>query len=232
MKIAALLTAKATSELKDKNTLKINKKPVLWYPCSEAKKVNEIKKFFVSSEDESILNICKKYGYEKIKRPINLSKPNSKHEDVLKHSINFFKSKGYYPELLVVLLGNAPIIKKKWILDCIKAIKKNKNITAIAPVVLNNDHNPLRAKMIKKNKLVNFINIKKKISTNRQQLPKSYFLCHNFWVIRTKEILKNNGEQPWKFMGKNVMPYVIEKSIDIHTMEDFHLTKIILKQGF
>jgi hypothetical protein len=95
--------------------------------------------------------------------------------------------------------------------------------------MLNNDHNPLRAKKIKKNILVNFIHSKKKISSNRQQLPKSYFLCHNFWVIRTKEIIKNNGDQPWSFMGKKVAPYIIDKSIDIHTMDDFHLAKIILK---
>jgi len=229
MKIAALITAKGTSELKNKNLLKINKRPIIWYPCNEAKKVNDIKKFFVSSEDNKILNLCEKYGYKKIKRTKHLSKPNSKHENVLKHTINYFKSHNYFPDIIVVLLGNAPTIKKKWIADCIKKIKKNKNITSVVPVMLNNDHNPLRAKKIKKNILVNFIHSKKKISSNRQQLPKSYFLCHNFWVIRTKEIIKNNGDQPWSFMGKKVAPYIIDKSIDIHTMDDFHLAKIILK---
>ena len=69
MEIAALLTGKGSSSLKNKNLLKINNRPILWYPCSEAKKVKEINKFFVSSEDKKILNICKKYGYEKILRP-------------------------------------------------------------------------------------------------------------------------------------------------------------------
>ena len=69
MEIVALLTGKGSSTLKNKNLLKINNHPILWYPCSEAKKVKEINKFFVSSEDKKIINTCKKYGFEPIKRP-------------------------------------------------------------------------------------------------------------------------------------------------------------------
>ena len=48
MKIAALLTGKGSSTLKNKNLLKINNKPILYYPCAEAKKIKDIDKFFVS----------------------------------------------------------------------------------------------------------------------------------------------------------------------------------------
>ncbi len=39
MKIAAIITGKGSSSLKNKNMLKINNRPVLSYPCVEAKKV-------------------------------------------------------------------------------------------------------------------------------------------------------------------------------------------------
>ena len=69
MQIAALLTGKGSSSLKNKNILKIFSKPVLWYPATEALKVKKINKYFVSSEDKKILNISAKLGYRKILRP-------------------------------------------------------------------------------------------------------------------------------------------------------------------
>lgn len=229
MDIAAILTGKKKSSLKGKNLLKINGKPLFYYPCNAAKKIKEINFFYTSSDCEKILKLSKKYGFSSIKRPHRLATSASKHVDVLKHSIKYLEKKNIFPEILVVLLANAPIIKTKWIKDCINKIKNNKNLSAVVPVLLNNDHNPLRAKKIKKNILYNFIN-KKKISSNRQDLPNSFFLSHNFWVIRTKSIIENNGFPPWSFMGKKVSPYILDYSIDIHTLEDYHLAKILISK--
>ena len=54
--IIALLTGRGNSSLKNKNILKLNKKPVLSYACEQSKKVKSISNFFVSSDDENILN--------------------------------------------------------------------------------------------------------------------------------------------------------------------------------
>ena len=230
MKIAAIITGKGSSSLKNKNILKINNRPVLSYPCVEAKKVKEINKFYVSSEDKKILGLCHKYGYKKILRPKFLALANSRHSQVLKHALSFITKDKFKPEIIVVLLANAPIIKAQWIIDCIKIISNNKKITAAVPVLFNNDHNPYRAKKIKNGYLRNFIKTKKKISSNRQQLNKSFFLCHNFWVIRTSAITREKGEGPWNFMGKFVRPYLVKNSIDIHNMEDFYLAKILINK--
>ncbi len=230
MEIVALLTGKGSSSLKNKNLLKIKKKPILWYPCSEARKIKKIDKFFASSESKSILKYTTAFGYKTIKRPKHLSKANTRHHKVLIHALNEMKKQKIYPDILVVLLANAPIVKQKWINDCIKKLLKNKKLTSVVPVLLNNDHNPLRAKQIKGNILKAFVKTKVNISSNRQDLKKSFFLCHNFWVIKTKEIYKNNGEPPWSFMGKSVAPYIVNNSIDIHTMEDFYLAKILLNK--
>ena len=96
------------------------------------------------------------------------------------------------------------------------------------PVQNINDHHPERAKKVKNDILKNFIN-KQKISSNRQDLSKCFFLCHNFWVIRAKEIYKNNGQLPWSFMGKKVKAYEIKSSIDIHSAMDVEIAKILIK---
>ena len=175
MKIAAIITGKGSSSLKNKNMLKINNRPVLSYPCVEAKKVKEINKFYVSSEDKKILGLCHKYGYKKILRPKFLALANTRHSQVLKHALNFIIKDKFKPEIIVVLLANAPIIKAKWIIDCIKIIINNKKVTAAVPVVLNNDHNPYRAKKIKNGYLRNFIKTKKKNIIKSTAIKEKFF---------------------------------------------------------
>ena len=228
MKIAAILTGKKISSYKNKNKLIIGKKPVFAYPAIMAKKSKEIKKFYVSSDSDFILNYCEKIGYLKIKRPKHLCTPNALHRDALLHALEQINKKKFFPDVIVVLLANAPIIKTSWINDCIKILKKEKTTSAVVPVFKNNDFNPLRAKKIEKKYLKNFIKTKKKISSNRQDLKSSYFLCHNFWVIRTKEIYKNNGQAPWNFMGNKVRPYLVNKSIDIHNEIDYIISKMLV----
>lgn len=226
--IIALLTGRGGSNLKDKNVLNIDGKPCLYYPCNEAKKIKSIKDFFVSSEDKKILNLAYSYGYHKIKRPKKYSKENSKHIDVINHALKTIYQKNLFPDILVVLLANAPIIKSKWIRDCINILKKNKNLSSVVPVLENNDHHPLRAKKMKNNILKSHFKPKGKISTNRQDLEKNYFLCHNFWVIRTQALKLDNGDKPWTFLGKSVFGYKIKNSIDIHTKLDLKIAKYLL----
>ncbi len=232
MKILALLTARGNNTLKDKNILKVNNFPVLSYPCREAKKIKQIKYFFVSSEDKKILKTASRYGFKKIIRPKKFAKANSQHIETLIHAINHLKKKNIQPEIILVLLGNAPIISHKWIKKSINILNRDKTVSSVVPVLKDNDHNPYRCKKIKKGKLTNFFNYNKKnIPSNRQQLPNSYFLAHNFWLIRTKSILKNDGEKPWSFLGKKVRPLLIKNSIDIHNKIDLELAKKIIIQA-
>ena len=78
MKIAALLTGKENSSFKNKNLKKIKNIPIFLYPCIEAKKINEIDRFFVSSDSKKILNECSKIGFFQIKRPKYLSEKKNK----------------------------------------------------------------------------------------------------------------------------------------------------------
>ena len=232
MKIVALLTGKGGSSLKNKNVLKIYKKKILDYPCLAAKNVPEIDDFFVSSENDLILKAASSRGFKPILRPKKYSRKNSKHIDVLLHSIEFLKKNKTLPDILVILLANSPTIKSSWIKKSISILKKNKKISSVVPVQINNDFHPLRAKRLAGGKLKPYFNNTKNVSTNRQDLENNYFLCHNFWTIRTKEIIKNNGYLPWKFMGKNCYPLVIDNSVDIHDQKDLLLARYLINKHF
>ena len=219
----ALLTGRGNNTLKDKNILEVCGKPLLTYPAEAARKCNFINNFFVSSDDEKILSLGHECGYEKIKRPDNLGRPDAKHVDVILHALEVMNEDDIEPDILIVLLANTVCVKTEWINDCVKEIVSDPTISAVVPVVSDLDHHPYRAKRSGKNSFLEpFFDFgDREISSNRQEIGECLFLCHNFWVLNVKKSIHNNdGQPPWKFMGPRVKPYEIDWSIDVHTEED------------
>lgn len=66
MKIVALLTGRGNNTLKDKNVLPVLGKPLLYYPAMAAKSCELITDFYVSSDDDKILNAAAQCGYKKL----------------------------------------------------------------------------------------------------------------------------------------------------------------------
>ena len=222
MKICCLLTGRGNNTLKDKNVLDVLGHPVLYYGANAAVKSNMFDHLYCSSDDDKILNEANKIGFKKIVRPIELASPSAQHIDCIYHALSEMKKDGYIPDIICVLLANNVTVTSKMIKDCVNIIEKDYDtISSVCPVYIDNDHHPLRCKKIADGKLVSYIDTDKPISTNRQDLPQCVFLAHNFWVINTKKLLnKEFGQGPWTFLGKNVTPYMIEESIDIHDSLD------------
>lgn len=233
--ITALLTGRGNNTLKDKNILPVLGKPLLSYPAQAAKEVKEIQHFFVSSDDINILNIAAKLGYKKIKRPVKYAKPDSQHIDALIHALKLIKQREHFvPEILVVLLANSATIKSEWIKQGIDMILEDENISAVVPVSLNQDYHPYRAKRLREDgsldTFFDFDNIE--VSTNRQDLEPSYFLCHNFWVLNVeKSLFSANGQKPWVFLGNNIKPIIVEGCFDVHDIEDLYKTQKWLEKN-
>ena len=227
VKVIALLTARGNNTMKDKNIRSVLGKPLLYYPAMAAKNSNYISDFYVSSDDDKILNTANKFGYKKIKRPDELALPNAQHVDAITHALSYINNNdNIVPDILVVLLGNSATVKTKWIDDCINEIINNKNLSAVVPVMEDSDHHPFRAKKIKDGLLDTFFDFTgQKISTNRQDLEPSYYICHNFWVLNLKKSLYSteDGQAPWTFMGNKVKPYIVDESFDVH--DEFDLIR-------
>ncbi len=220
--ISALLTGRGNNSFHDKNIRSVIGKPLLYYPASQAKLVKEITQFWVSSDCEKILSSAAKIGYKKIKRPEYLAQPDSQHADVIDHALEVMKLEGDDPDILVVLLANTVTVKAQWIKDCIARLTEIKDATACVPVYMQLDHHPYRAKFVNDRGLLeSFFDFKgKQISTNRQDLIPSYFLCHNFWVLNLRNIDISTGQPPWKFMGDKVIPYIVDEAFDVHDQDD------------
>ena len=234
MKIAALLTGRGNNTLKDKNVLPVLGKPLLYYPAMAAKTCNLITDFYVSSDDEKILKAASDCGYKKIVRPVELAAPTSQHVDAIRHALGVMKQDGVEPDILVVLLANSGIVKTEWIEESITQLLKDEALSASVPVLLEMDNHPYRSKRLREDGCLDtwFDFRGKNISTNRQDLPMNFVLCHNFWTLNLKNSLYSSteGEQPWTFMGSNIKPIVVKESFDVHDEDDIRRTEKWLQE--
>lgn len=229
MRIAALLTGRGNNTLKDKNVLPVLGRPMCQYPAMAAKNCQFITDFYVSSDDEKILSAAEEVGYKRILRPAELALPSAQHIDAITHALGVMKDDGCEPDVLVVILANNAITKTEWIEATIQNIIDDPTLSASCPVMSEQDHHPYRCKCLREDGTLGtwFDFEGKKISTNRQDLPKNFVFCHNFWTLNLKNSLYSDelGQQPWTFMGPRVKPVVVPESFDVHNMDDIIRTE-------
>ena len=222
--VVALLTGRGGSSLKAKNLIQICGKPVLAYPALAARDSRIIRAWYCSSDDKGILDAAEGYGYRRIERPEEISGPSSQHVDAIRHAIDCMHDDGCDPEIVVVLLANNVSVKTEWIDGCLNMMLADPSVSAVVPVYEDNDHHPLRAKRLVDGFLAPFID-GGNVSSNRQDLEKWFFLCHNFWCVRVSAVRSGKGHPPWGFMGTSVVPYVVGKTVDIHDAYDVKAAK-------
>ena len=236
MKIAALLTGRGNNTLKDKNILPVLGKPLLYYPAMAARRCKLITDFYASSDDEKIIKAASDCGYKEIRRPKELASPTAQHIDVIVHALSVMRKEGCFPDILVVLLANSGIVKTEWIEESIRNLLNNPQLSASCPVLLEMDNHPYRSKCLRDDGcLGTWFDFKgQRISTNRQDLPMNFVLCHNFWTLNLKNSLYSGeeGQQPWTFMGNHIKPIIVKESFDVHDEDDIKRTeKWLMEEG-
>jgi len=221
-KILAVITARGGSKrLPNKNILDLGNKPLIAHTIVEAKKSKYIDKVIVSTDDDKIVEISKKYGAEvPFIRPAELSNDTADSISVLKHSIEFFNNEYDY---IVLLQPTSPLRKTEDIDGAIELL--NNDIEAVVSVC-ETEHSPLWANTLPVNKSMKDF-IKEEVKNKRSQdLPTYYRLNGAIYVADIKYLYKLNG-----FIGEKTNAYVMSQkhSVDIDTELDFKLAEIIIE---
>ena len=211
--------------IKNKNLVKLNGKPLLFYSINLAKKIKSIKKIFVSTDNKAIAEYAKKNKVEVIKRPKKLSQDNSYEIDAWKHAIKFLKKKKIFFDIFLSLPTTSPLRNKNDVITSLKMLNKKK--TDIVLTGTKSKRNPwFNMAMKKKNGFYKIINNNKKTIYNRQKAPNVIDLTTVAYVADVSYILKAKSY----FDGNvkvNLIPSV--RAVDIDDKNDLYYANYLLK---
>jgi len=109
-KILAIIPACGGSKgIPRKNTSSLAGKPLIAYSIEAALKSKYIDKVVVSTDDEEIAEVAKRYNAEMIKRLEKLAKAGSSTIDTIFHTINVLKAKSYDSHAALLLQLISPL---------------------------------------------------------------------------------------------------------------------------
>lgn len=227
-KIIALITARGSSKgISGKNIKNFCGKPLIAWTIIEALKSKRVDRVIVSTDNEKIAKIAKKYGAETpFMQPQELAQSHSKLEYVLKYVIDWLKkNENYNTEYIAWLLPTNPLRTATHIDGAIKLSLEKNTDCVVAASELPMSHNPYWVFEQSKSHPETLVNAKgqniKNIPHQRQLLPKYYIKNDIIFVIRSANLY---GKKP-TLWGKKQELYKMSDfyDADINTPEEWIL---------
>ena len=127
IKVLAVIPArKGSKRIKNKNIKIFNGKPMIYWPIQELKKTKIFDKILVSTDSLKIKSYAQSLRIDApFVRPKDISDDFSPTIDVVNHAIRWLKNKGLSYDYICCVYPTAVLMKKKFIIDTFKLIKKN-----------------------------------------------------------------------------------------------------------
>ena len=226
MEILYIIPARGGSKgLPGKNIRLLGNKPLIAYSIEAA--VNSIFKgtVIVSTDDEEIATVGKKYGAAvPFMRPDELATDAASTMDLVFHAINFYKQQHVFFDLVVVLQPTSPLRTSSDI-DLAISLMKEKKVDAVVSVC-ESEHHPLWTNMLPPDgSMKNFIRDEVK-GKNRQQLPLNFRLNGALYISKSEALETYKG-----FIHEKTIAYIMptDRSVDIDHEIDFKLAELLLK---
>lgn len=223
-KILAVIPARGGSKgVLRKNIRIVAGKPLIAWTIEEAKKSSYIDKLILSSEDEEIIYIAKRYGCDvPFTRPQNLACDDTPGIDPVLHAIEYFPDYEY----VVLLQPTSPLRSVEDIDNCIERCFTNKAYSCVS--VVEPDMNPYWIYTLNdEQRMVRLLDVGQDIQ-RRQDLPHVFGPNGAVYVAEADWIRRNRS-----FLAENAIPYLMprERSIDIDSEEDLLFAQRILMEG-
>jgi N,N'-diacetyl-8-epilegionaminate cytidylyltransferase len=215
---------KGSKGIINKNLKKVGKLPLFVHSIRIAKKLKKNYEIYISSDNEKIIKISKRYNINSIFRSSKLSQDNTSEILVWKNSLEEFKKKfSYLPKKILILPPTSPLRNIVDINKCIKKYKSKKFNLVISGYVSNN--NPYFNMVKKTGDFVKIISNKGVF--RRQDAPKVYNISTACYIINTNYLMKVKNIFKSK-VGLVEIPK--ERSIDIDDELDLFIANKIYEK--
>ncbi len=225
-KIMAIIPARGGSKgLPRKNIMLLDGKPLIAYTIIVAKKSHIFDRIIVSTDNNEIAEIAKKYGAEvPFIRPTELATDKADSMDVVIHALKWFKEKGKKFDYIMKLQPTSPLRTVQDLIKSMELIIEKDGDSVIS--VSECEHHPLWSNKLDPDlKMSNFIDedIKGK---NRQELPKYYRVNGVIFISKVDTLLNTTD-----WYGEKSYAYIMDskRALDIDSEIDFYLAELMQK---
>jgi CMP-N-acetylneuraminic acid synthetase len=208
MNVAIVTARKGSKSIQDKNVLEVAGHPLVSYPIQAARDALSIDGIYVSTDGEAIAEAAQELGCEIIWRPESLGGDHVNHGDVIKHAVEYVDERELDLENVVVLLGNTVMIDGTVIDEALAMLDERSDLDSVMTVWEAADDHPLRALEIHDGLLRPYGGVDRKVSTERQSYASAYYYDQGVWAFRKECVQKDEGPNPWWWMGKRSAPIV------------------------
>lgn len=225
---AAIITArKGSKSILDKNVHTVCGRPLVAYPIFASLQAGKIDRVYISTDGESIAHVAQDMGCEIIWRPSELGGDHVNHGDVIRHAVEYVDGRESALENVVLLLGNTVMIDGGIIDEALGMLESNDDLDSVMTVWEAADDHPLRALEIHDGVLRPYGGQERHVSTERQSYSRAYYYDQGVWAFRKECVHRQDGPNPWWWMGKRsapiVRPWVTGR--DVHTHFDVDIAE-------
>ena len=224
MRTFAFIFARGGSKgVPGKNIKEICGKPLIAYSIEIAQEIECIDKIFVSTEDNKIATVSKKYGADIIPRPVSLAEDDSAEWLAWQHAIKWLEEKGDSFSVFVSIPTTSPLRNKSDITQCLESLdEKTDMVVGISEAARSPWFN-----MVQK-KDGGFIDVLMKNDicyARRQETPKIFNMTTVAYVSRPEFITNFTGIFDGKVKGVEIPA---ERALDIDTELDFEIAELLM----
>lgn len=224
MSSIAIITARGGSKRIPRKNIKVFcGKPIIAYSIEAALKSELFDEVMVSTDDEEISEIAKKYGAKvPFMRSAETANDFAILKDVLNEVLSEYKKNGKSFDEICCILPTAPLVDSNDIIKSHEILEKNHCISVI-PVV-KYSYTIFRSLKIENGKLA--MNWPENYPKRSQDLPDAYHDAGLFYWYD-----KRYFEEKVAGFGENAHPFILdeEKVQDIDTLDDWKIAEIKYK---
>ncbi len=228
----ALIPARGGSKgIPRKNIKLFCGKPLIAWTIEEAKKSKHITRIIVSTDDEEIAGIARRYGAEVLRRPSEISGDSTPDLPVFEHAIRTLEADNYLPEFVVHLRATGPLRVALDINRGIELLLENPQADSVRAVMKAPLH-PLKTYALGEGGVLGpfvpagVFSIEEPFNLPWQNLPRAYTTGGYLSVIRPATILAGS------MSGSTMLGFEVDPAhvVDIDTQAQFLLAEMLMRE--
>lgn len=226
MKSLFLITARGGSKgIPHKNIKPLGGKPLIYYAIDVARQFTDDNNICLSTDDDVIIQTAEDYGLNvPFKRPDELASDTAGSYEVIMHALNYYESKGFHYDNVVLLQPTSPFRSKEDVEGCIAKYDEGCDMVVSVKLASSNPYYDIFEEDTNGNLVISKGDGK---ITRRQEAPKCYEYNGAVYVINPVSLrsMHMNDFKKIRFCEMSEI-----HSVDLDTMLDWKYAELLIQE--